>query len=112
MVELMLNECLPEAALTPLSDYVRALRPDLPAAAFAPSTSRIALIPIYFAVIAVAAVAMGAGWLPWPVVPLVSVVIGVAFACLAFVAHEAMHGGIVRGRRAREVVGWLGFLPF
>jgi len=108
----MLNECLPEAALTPLSDYVRALRPDLPAAAFAPSTSRVALIPIYFAVIAVAAVAIGAGWLPWPVVPLVSVVIGVAFACLAFVAHEAMHGGIVRGRRAREVVGWLGFLPF
>src|SRR5689334_9576908 len=60
-----------------------------------PSTSRIALIPIYVSVIAVATVAVAAGWLPWPLVPVASLVIGAAFGVLAFVAHEALHGGIV-----------------
>jgi fatty acid desaturase len=45
-------------------------------------------------------------------VPLVSLVIGASFACLTFVAHEAAHGGIVRGRAARYLVCWIGFLPF
>lgn len=45
-------------------------------------------------------------------VPLISLAIGVSFSCLTFVAHEAVHGGIVRGRAARQLVGWIGFLPF
>lgn len=56
--------------------------------------------------------AIAAGWLPWPLVPLVSVCIGVSFAGLTFLAHETLHGAVVRGRRWRHVVGWLGFLPF
>jgi fatty acid desaturase len=63
-------------------------------------------------VIAIATIAIAAGWLWWPLVPLLSLVIGVSFSCLTFVAHEAVHGGIVRGRTARQIVGWIGFLPF
>jgi fatty acid desaturase len=96
----------------PQSTYVHELRPDLPAAAFEPATSRLALVPTYFAVIAISIVAIASGWLPWLLVPLLSLVIGASFAGLTFVAHEAIHGGIVRGRTARQVVGWLGFLPF
>ena len=98
--------------LVPQAHYVRELRPELPAETFAPATSRLALVPAHLAVIAVAIVAIAAGWVPWPLVPLISLVIGASFACLTFVAHEAMHGGIVRGRTARQVVGWIGFLPF
>lgn len=56
--------------------------------------------------------AIALGWVPWFTVPLVSLTIGISFACLTFVAHEAMHGGIVRGHRAKHLVGWIGFLPF
>jgi fatty acid desaturase len=31
---------------------------------------------------------------------------------VTFVGHEALHGGVVRGRALIRVVGWLGFLPF
>lgn len=98
--------------LMPQSAYVRELRPELPAEVFTPATSRVALVPVYLAVIAVATIAIAAGWVPWLVVPLLSLVIGVSFACLTFIAHEAIHGGIVRGRTARRIVGWIGFLPF
>jgi fatty acid desaturase len=39
-------------------------------------------------------------------------VIGGCFAGLTFIGHEAVHGGIVRGRVARHVLGFIGFLPF
>ena len=105
-------DSLSKAALVPQSAYVRALRPDLPVEAFEPARSRLALIPAHLAVIAAAILAIASGLVPWPVVPLISLVIGVSFAGLTFVAHEAMHGGIVRGRVARQLVGWIGFLPF
>jgi fatty acid desaturase len=98
--------------LLPQAAYVREVRPELPAEAFAPATSRLALIPVHLAVIAFATIVIASGWLPWPFVPLLSLVIGVSFAVLTFVAHEAMHGGIVRGRIARHIVSWIGFLPF
>ncbi|HEY5926743.1 MAG TPA: fatty acid desaturase [Kofleriaceae bacterium] len=103
---------LAKASLVPQSTYVRELRPDLPPDAFEPARSRVVLVPVQLAVITVATIAIAAGWVPWLVVPLLSLVIGVSFAGLTFVAHEAIHGGIVRGRVARQVVGWLGFLPF
>jgi fatty acid desaturase len=105
-------EYLDKVALVPQSTYVRELRRELPAEVFEPATSRLVLIPAHLAVIAIAIVSIAAGWVPWLLVPLVSLVIGVSFACLTFVAHEAMHGGIVRGRSARRMVGWICFLPF
>ncbi len=100
------------AALVPHSTYVRDLRPVLPEAAFQPATSRLVLVPAHLAVIAVAIVTAALGWLPLWLAPLVSIAIGISFASLTFVAHEAMHGGIVRNRLARRIVGWIGFLPF
>ena len=41
-----------------------------------------------------------------------TVAIGVSFGCLTFIGHETLHGGIVRGKLAKHVVGWIGFLPF
>src|SRR5438552_1451484 len=108
----MEQRSLLRADLVPQSTYVHALRPDLPDGTFEPASSRLLLVPVHFALIAIAIVALSSGWLPWPVIPLVSLAIGVSFACLPFVAHEAIHGGIVRNRKARQLVGWIGFLPF
>src|SRR6185436_11078123 len=103
---------LEKASLVAQATYVRELRPELPAEAFEPARSRLALVPTHLAVIAAAILAIARGWVPWPLVPVASLVIGVSFACLTFVAHEAVHGGIVRSRTARQIVGWIGFLPF
>ena len=103
---------LGDTELYPRSKYAGELRRELPDSAFALSGSRLALIPAYFAVIATATVIIAKGWVQWEVVPLLSVVIGVCFACLTFVAHETLHGGIVHGHTRQHLVGWLGFLPF
>lgn len=98
--------------LVPQSAYVRELKPALPAKAFEPARSRLVLVPVHVAVIATAIVAVASGWIPWFLFPVLSLAIGVSFSILTFVAHEAVHGGIVRGRIARQIVGWIGFLPF
>ena len=38
-------------------------------------------------------------WVPWPVVPLLSVGIGCCFALLTFVGHEALQGGMTANKR-------------
>jgi fatty acid desaturase len=107
-----MSQALQKAALVPQAQYVRELRAELPAEAFEPATSRVAFVPAHIAVITGAIVALASGGVPWFVMPVISLVIGMSFAGLTFIAHEAVHGGIVRGRTARRIVGWIGFLPF
>src|SRR5213078_5422333 len=103
---------LKQTTLVRRSTYVRELRPELAPETAEPARSRLAFFPGHLAVIAIAACVIAGGWIPYPLVPLLSLVIGTSFAGLTFVAHEAIHGAIVRGRTARWIVGWLGFLPF
>ena len=98
--------------LFPRSHYAALLRPGLPEGVFAPARSRLLRVPLHLAIAIVAIVAIARGWLPWYVVPLASIAIGTSFACLTFVAHEALHGGIVRNKRLQYLVGWFGFVPF
>ena len=92
--------------------YARELRPALSADAFAPARSRLFWLPVHTLVIASAITAIATGAVAWPVALLLSLVIGASFAGLTFVAHETLHGGIVRGRRMRHAVGWFCFVPF
>jgi fatty acid desaturase len=103
---------LGSSPLVPLSHYVHELRPGLPEGTFAPARSRLLLLPAHLAIIVVAALAIARGWVPWPVVPFLGIAIGISFACLTFVAHETMHGGIVRNKLAKQIICWFGFLPF
>jgi fatty acid desaturase len=64
------------------------------------------------AIIAGCAYLMATGRVPGYTWPLLSIVIGIAFAVGTFLGHETLHGGVVRGRLAIRVVGWFGFLPF
>lgn len=52
------------------------------------------------------------GSAPLWLAPLLSLVMGCSFAGLTFLAHEVLHGAIVRHRGVRRAIGWLGFLPF
>lgn len=55
---------------------------------------------------------MTARYLPAPLWPVASIVIGVSMSAIAFLGHEVLHGAIVRGRLAIRVVGWICLLPF
>jgi fatty acid desaturase len=98
--------------LLPVSAYVREIKPLLPEGAFAPARSRALWVPVHYAILAALVWALASHRVPWPAWPLVSVVIGCCMAGVTFVAHETLHGGVVRGRTLIRVVGWLGFLPF
>jgi fatty acid desaturase len=69
-------------------------------------------LPIHLALIATLTVAIAAAWVPLWVAPLASLLIGMSFAGLTFLAHETLHGCVVRNKRIRHLVGWVTFLPF
>jgi len=96
----------------PVSHYARALRGVLPTEAFEPEPRRALWLVLHAAIAAGGIVLLGVVAPPWPVALVVSLVIGHSFACGAFVAHEALHGAVVRQRDLRRLIGWLGFLPF
>jgi fatty acid desaturase len=94
------------------SHYTRELRRALPAAAFSAASSRVLWLPLHLGIIALCVGAIASGHVPWLVLPLLSLVIGCAFAGITFLAHETLHGAVVRHRRIRYLVGWVGLLPF
>lgn len=98
--------------LKPISAYAREIKPLIPPGSFAPARSRLLWLPVHIASASAGIWGLASGALPWPVWPLVSLLIGCSFAGLTFVAHEALHGALVRARSLRRVIGWLGFLPF
>jgi fatty acid desaturase len=69
-------------------------------------------LPVHFGAITLGWLSMAEGWHPWAAWPLVSLLVGCSFAGLAFVAHETLHGAIVRHKLLRHLVGFLAFLPF
>lgn len=108
----MEQQYLGAVPLYPRSHYVAELRAEIPPEAYEPARSRLFLIPIYAAVTGLAIASIGLGWLPWFVWPLVSIVIGVSFACQTFITHEILHGGITRNKTVQYLQAYLGFLPF
>lgn len=98
--------------LRPASQYIRELRPLLGPEVFAPARSRLLWLPVHLAIMATLITAVASGWLPWALVPVASLVLGVSFAGTTFLGHETAHGGVVRGRFLKHAVTWIGFLPF
>lgn len=87
------------------------LRRSLPPEVFLPAKSRLLWVPVHYAVIAAGVLAVTAtDWLSVKLA--VSLVLGLSFAGLAFVAHEALHGALTKDRTLRRLVGVLGFFPF
>ena len=106
------QQYLGDIPLYPRSTYVAELRGELPAETSAPARSRLLLSPIYILLTAGLIVLIASGRVPWPVVPLLSILLGIAFACHTFVAHEMLHGGIVKNKTLQRITGWIAFLPF
>jgi fatty acid desaturase len=94
------------------SSYAARLRLRLRKQVFQPAPLRLLWLPVHYAVVITGVLAIAQGWLSWPAQLVVSLLIGGSFAGLTFVAHEALHGSLVRSLRLRRAIGRLGFLPF
>jgi len=95
----------------PISHYARILRPGLPRDAFAPSPGRLLWLVVHGALAITGIVAITYGWGGHPALVGFTLLIGHSFAVMAFVAHETLHGSIVRNKSLRIIIGWIGFLP-
>src|SRR6478609_11639468 len=95
-----------------IASYARELRPHLKRGVFRPARSRLWWLPVHLTVVSSCLIALQQHWLPWWAAPLLSLLIGMAFAGLTFLGHETLHGAIVRQPQLRYLVGWIGFLPF
>lgn len=98
--------------LRSISQYARELKPNLPARALQPAHSRLWWLPTHVLVISACIFSLAAGWVPWIVAPALSLIIGASFAGLTFLAHETLHGAVVRGLTLRSWVGRICFTPF
>jgi fatty acid desaturase len=94
----------------PVSYYAHMLRADLPAGAFSLEPRRLGWLALYAAIAAGGIGAIAAG-IPWPFALLASFVVGHSFAGMAFVAHETLHGSVVRNMRLRKLLGGIAFAP-
>jgi fatty acid desaturase len=95
-----------------MASYVRAIRPHLTRGVFQPARTRLWWLPVHVLIVTLCISALHQRFMPWLLAPLLSVVIGVSYAGLTFLAHETLHGAVVRGPRLRYLVGWIGFSPF
>lgn len=95
-----------------MASYVREIRPRLKRGVFQPARSRLWWLPVHLSIVALCISALQQRVLPWFAAPLLSLVIGMSYAGLTFLAHETLHGAVVRGPRLRYLVGWIGFAPF
>jgi len=98
--------------LRSIATYASAVRPELPADALKPATSRLLWLPVHIAIISSLAWMMASGRLPMPLWPVASIVIGCCLAGTVFLGHELMHGGVVRGRTPIKLFGFVCLLPF
>jgi fatty acid desaturase len=95
-----------------VASYVRELKPLLQRGTFKPARSRLWWLPVHLLSITLGISALALHWLPWLVAPLISLLIGASFAGLTFLAHETLHGAVVRNAVIRHLVGWIGFAHF
>ncbi len=98
-----------------LQGLKRALRARLGKRAFQPVTNRLTWFACHWLIVGsgIGAIyySLGAGWPLWSLLPF-SLVIGLSFAGLAFVAHETLHGAVTRSQKLRYWLGFFSFLPF
>src|SRR5665213_1671872 len=86
------------------SRYAKELRPDLPPDSFLRNPMRQLWLPVHLAVIGWAVTMLLTTEIHWGWRILLAVVIGHSYGCLMFLAHEILHGTVVKNARVQN---WL-----
>jgi fatty acid desaturase len=97
--------------LQPISTYARVLKSELDPELFKPNPKRAVWLPVHLLIIGASVALILSGVGGWPLALLLSVIIGHSYGCLGFLAHEAMHGSVVKSRLGKYLLGTIGFLP-
>lgn len=100
------------AELTHLGHYTRELKRRLPREAFNPVPTRAFWIVPHLAAVILGILAISLWITPLWAKFAVALVIGHSFACLGFLAHEILHGAVVRHAMLRDTLGAICFSPF
>lgn len=85
------------------SDYVRKIRRELPAEAFAPAPRKLVIMLAHLGIIISCYVALRGGSTIWLRIVL-ALLIGHSLVCIGFLTHELAHGAVVRSRRWRYLL--------
>ena len=106
------QEVKKEDKLMSIGQYARELRSSLPKDLLKPTPLR--LIPFLSLVILAVVSASALVSFQLGIVAKVGLglVIGYCFGAIAFMAHEILHGSVVRNRLLQDVFGFIGFAPF
>jgi len=98
--------------LHPIGWYAARIAPHLPKAAFKPAPERLWGGLAYLTMTVAGIVAIGLLPLPPLAMLAISAVIGTGFAGLGFLAHEVLHGTVVKTAWLRDLLGGIAFLQF
>src|SRR4249919_2823785 len=93
-----------EASLQACAHYARELRDDLPADSFQRNPARLWWLPAHLALIGGAAYTLLALDIHWGLRLLLSVAIGHSYGCLMYLAHEILHGSVVKSARLQNLL--------
>jgi fatty acid desaturase len=92
-------------------DIRRRIRAALPPEAFAPRPQRaLWFLPLVATTLGGITVLVTTS-LPWPLALLIGLVVGQSLAATGFLAHEVLHGSVVRTRWLQTLLGGAGFWP-
>jgi len=90
----------------------RSLRRELPQSFFKPDSKRLfMMLALWLCAIASITLVVGAGF-PWYTDLLLALVVGHCWGVSGLIAHELMHGAIVKKRVTQNILSFIAFLPF
>lgn len=98
--------------LRPFTFYATHLRTKLPKEFFDLAPTRILFFVAYFGLAVAGLYAIGFLDLAWPLKLILSLTVGFCYGGLGFLAHEILHGSVIRNRTAQDVVTFFAFIPF
>ncbi len=101
-----------ESELKSLGEYNRELSKELPKELFKKQPMRLKYGVLFSSIIVLSTYAMVNYDLAWFVKLPLSILMGITLAGNTFLAHEVLHGAIVRNKKLQNLLGFIGFTPF
>lgn len=100
------------ASLQACVQYAKALRPDIPPEAFERNPWRLLWLPVHLAVIGGSIALLLTSGMHWGWRLLLSLVVGHSYGVLMFLAHEILHGTVVKSPALQNWISSLCMLPY
>jgi len=101
-----------QASLQACAKYAKELRDDLPAESFQRNPARLWWLPAHLALVGGAACTLLTTDIHWGLRLLLSVVIGHSYGCLMYLAHEILHGSVVKSSQLQNWISGVCMLPY